>query len=45
MGEEHALTYPDDNNPEDVVDTHSAQLVEHSPTQALQPLNHPDPTL
>jgi hypothetical protein len=45
MGEEHALIYPDDTNPRDVVDIQSTQMVEHSPTQAIQPVNHPDPTL
>ena len=44
MGAEHALENPDDTPPVDVVDYHSTALVEHSPTQAIQPATHPEPT-
>ena len=44
MGAEHALVYPDDAHPEEVVDFQSTQVVEHSPTQAIQPATHPEPT-
>ena len=44
MGAEHALAYPDDTHPEDVVDCHPTELAEHSPTQAIQPATHADPT-
>ena len=44
MGAEHALAYPDDTHPEDAVDFQSTELVEHSPTQAIQPATHPEPT-
>jgi hypothetical protein len=44
MGAEHALFYPDDTHPEDAVDFLSTELVEHSPTQAIQPATHSEPT-
>ncbi len=44
MGAEHALAYPDDAHPEDTVDFQSTDLVEHTPTQAIQPVTHHEPT-
>jgi hypothetical protein len=44
MGEEHAQMYPEDTHPRNMENIHSTDLVEHSPTQALTPVNHPDPT-